>query len=136
MNAKANVPDNGSGRPMVGKLLVDEKLITLEQLEKALSEQQDRAMRLGQMVVDLGYAQETEVLKVINRHYRLGVTNLEEPWTPKRAGVGGMVDTLLRMRVSIRAKLSIAIIVILLITILVLSFVILSRQRDNLYQQT
>ncbi|HEX7926611.1 MAG TPA: adenylate/guanylate cyclase domain-containing protein [bacterium] len=47
-----------------------------------------------------------------------------------------MVDTLLKMRVSIRAKLSIAIIVILLITILVLSFVILSRQRDNLYQQT
>src|SRR5262249_37673780 len=38
--------------------------------------------------------------------------------------------------ISIRAKLSIAIIVILLITILVLSFVILSRQRDNLYQQT
>ena len=60
MDATMSPATGKSNRPKVGKLLVDEKVITLEQLEKALAEQQDRAMRLGQMVVDLGYAQEGE----------------------------------------------------------------------------
>ncbi len=137
MNANPMSPESAPGHPKVGKLLVDEKLITLDQLEKALAQQQDRAMRLGQMVVDLGYAKESEVLGVINRHYRLGVSSLEEPWRlGHSAGVAGLADRLRQLRISIRAKLSIAIIFILLATILVLSIVILSRQRDNLYQQT
>lgn len=136
MNANATLTQSTGERPKVGKLLVDAKVITLEQLERALSEQQARAMRLGQMVVDLGYAKESEVLDVINRHYRLGVSSLEEPWRIGEQARAGIWDRIRSLRVSIRTKLSIAIIFILLITILVLSFVILTRQRDNLYQQT
>jgi adenylate cyclase len=122
------------GRPKLGMLLVDEKVISLEQLDKALAMQQDRAMRLGQLVVDLGYAQESDVLSVINRRYRLGLSSLDQPW--RIGGGASLINRLRHLRVSIRAKLSIAIIFILLITILVLSFVILTRQRENLYQQT
>ena len=51
---------------------------------------------------------------------------------------GGYVDRsrLFYIRIPIRVKLSIAIIFIIWLTVLVLSFVVLARQKEQLYQQT
>ena len=43
----------------LGDLLVREKLITREQLEKALSEQKTTGSRLGSCLVKLGFVPET-----------------------------------------------------------------------------
>jgi adenylate cyclase len=52
-------------------------------------------------------------------------------------GKGGHSDyKVLSLRIPIRIKLSIAIIFIIWLTILILSFVILTRQKENLYLQT
>jgi adenylate cyclase len=120
-----------------GKLLVDSKLISAAQLEHALSEQKEKALRLGELVVNLGFASEADVLKAFNDHYPVRLTRLNE----RRSLIPrGLVATLMArvrgMRVSIKAKLSVAIIFILLLTIFILSFVILTRQRQNLYLQT
>jgi len=48
----------------------------------------------------------------------------------------GLKNKLLHVRIPIRVKLSIAITFIIWLTILILSFVILARQRDQLYLQT
>jgi adenylate cyclase len=49
---------------------------------------------------------------------------------------GGLKNKLLCVRIPIRVKLSIAITFIIWVTILILSFVTLARQRDQLYLQT
>jgi MSHA biogenesis protein MshE len=46
----------------IGELLVENGLLTAEQLTKALQAQKKRGMRLGQILVDLGYVEETQLL--------------------------------------------------------------------------
>lgn len=120
-------------RQRLGQMLVGDKLITLEQLDKALANQKESARLLGQTVVQLGYATEPDVLQVINHHYGLELTSLNQKFD---TGPSGLITRLKHMRVSIKAKLSIGIIFSLLVTIVILSVVVLNRQRDNLYQQT
>ena len=46
----------------IGELLVENGLLTAKQLTKALQAQKKRGMRLGQILVDLGYVEETRLL--------------------------------------------------------------------------
>src|SRR3970282_2465921 len=55
----------------LGDLLVRENLITREQLQQALQEQKTSGMRLGYMLVKLGFVQETEITKMLARQYRM-----------------------------------------------------------------
>ena len=123
-------------RQRIGEVLVSSNVISLDQLDKALAEQKESTRMLGQSVVQLGFASETEVLGVINRHYGVSLTALVERLPVRDGTLHRAMDQLTHMRVPIRAKLSISVIFSLLVTILILSFVILERQRENLYQQT
>ncbi len=57
----------------LGQVLVDEKIITEEQLEEALSRQKVTKKRLGQVIVDMGFTTERVMLqslaKRLNIHY-------------------------------------------------------------------
>ena len=133
--------DAGSGkspgkRERIGQVLVSNNLISLEQLDKALADQKESARLLGLTVVKLGYASEADMLRVINRHYSVSLTDLNQPFPHAQNALSRTYDSLRHIRVSIKAQLSIAFIFALLVTILILSVVVLERQRNNLYQQT
>ncbi|HKH93527.1 MAG TPA: ATPase, T2SS/T4P/T4SS family [Gemmatimonadaceae bacterium] len=60
----------------IGDLLVREKLITREQLDKALQEQKQSGTRVGYNLVKLGFIQETELTKVLARQYKMPAVDL------------------------------------------------------------
>src|SRR3979411_985124 len=60
----------------LGDLLVREKLISKEQLDKALGEQKTSGMRRGYCLVKLGFVQETEISKMLARQYRMPAVDL------------------------------------------------------------
>jgi adenylate cyclase len=121
----------------LGKVLVKEKVITPDQLQQALEIQKDRPERIGRIIVGEGFATEGAVLEGIVRHYRISARALSDdlealikqrPLTLK--------EKLARVRVPIRVKLSIAITFVIWATILILSFIVLARQKEQLYRQT
>ena len=60
----------------LGDLLFREKLVTRDQLEKALAEQRTTGNRLGYCLVKLGFIQETEISKMLARQYRMPAVDL------------------------------------------------------------
>lgn len=126
-----------SGPPPLGRVLVREKVISEEQLQRALEIQENDPQRLGQIVVEQGFASEVEVLQAIARQYGVSADSLSDDISAlikqKRHTLRGRWSNL---RIPIRAKLSFAITFIIWLTILILSFVILARQKSSLYEQT
>jgi adenylate cyclase len=121
----------------LGQILLDDKLISKRQLNQALRGQKRLRTSLGHTLVEMGIVSEAQIVEAFNRRYQSNLTSLADD-----------LDAYLRtrglksggkrfgFRVSIKTKLSIAIIFIIWLTILGLSFVILTRQREHLYQQT
>jgi type IV pilus assembly protein PilB len=60
----------------LGDLLVREKLITREQLDKALQEQKQSGTRVGYNLVKLGFIAETELTKILARQYKMPAVDL------------------------------------------------------------
>ncbi len=56
-------------RPRLGSLLVDENIITDEQLQEALRVQQETGEMLGNVLVQRGFVEENRLLAVLARHY-------------------------------------------------------------------
>jgi len=128
---------------IIGEVLKKKGLITEVQLETALQVQQDnlvrrgQVVRLGHIVVEMGYASEEEVVKAINDHYQLSVTSLSDNIKELVNKVrGSFVDRLPSPHVPIWLQFSIATIVVILLTTIVINLVIFSRQKERLYQQT
>ena len=60
----------------LGELLVREKLISREQLDKAHQEQKQSGTRVGYNLVKLGFIQETELTKILARQYKMPAVDL------------------------------------------------------------
>lgn len=127
----------------IGQVLKLNGVITEEQLQEALNAQREglnrygRAIRLGQVMVELGYATEDKVVQAINEYYRLSVTslsdNIKEFILKKRKSV---ISRRFTTRVPMWLQLSIAVTLIIIFTIIAMSFFYLRRQQEQLYQQT
>ena len=63
----------------LGDLLVREKIITPEQLERALKAQRDAgpSARLGSTLVQLGFVSDEEVTNLLSRQYGVPAINLQ-----------------------------------------------------------
>jgi type IV pilus assembly protein PilB len=61
----------------IGQLLVEEKIISKEQLELALVEQKKSRKRLGEVISELGFASERDVLRTLAK--RLSVEYVDSP---------------------------------------------------------
>jgi type IV pilus assembly protein PilB len=61
----------------IGQLLVEEKIISTEQLELALVEQKKSRKRLGEVISELGFASERDVLRTLAK--RLSVEYVDSP---------------------------------------------------------
>ena len=60
----------------IGDLLVREKMITKEQLEKALQEQRQNGTRVGYNLIKLGFVQELELTKMLAKQYKMQAVDL------------------------------------------------------------
>jgi adenylate cyclase len=71
-------------RQLFGHLLMQKEIISEDQLERALDIQRARRAQLsdpthlGQIIVQMGYAKEADVLQAINEHHNLSVKSLSE----------------------------------------------------------
>ena len=121
----------------IAKLLLDYNVISEVQLRDVLAQKQKNQARSGELIVKMGFATEAEIIDIINRHYRIKATSLDDD-------IDGMVEArrrglrqlLSRIRVPIKVKLSFSIIFLIVITVLVLSYVVLTRQASQLYDAT
>ena len=127
----------------IGTILRKRGIITEEHLQNALKVQKDKlytlgkAVRLGQIIVELGYALEEDLVKAVNDEYQISVNTLTDDISglvkKKRES---FVEGLPPLRIPIWLQFFAATMVIIIITILVMSFFILSQQRERLYNQT
>jgi type IV pilus assembly protein PilB len=62
----------------IGELLLRENLISQEQLDKALTEQQQTGTRIGFSLVTSGAVSETELTRLLSRQYRVPAVDLSE----------------------------------------------------------
>lgn len=61
----------------LGKMLIDQKFITQEQLDIALAEQKVTGHRLGQVLIDLKYIEESNLLQFLSKQLHLPFINLK-----------------------------------------------------------
>ncbi len=62
----------------LGDLLVDEGLITKEQIEKAISVQKEKGGRLGSILVQLGFVTDKQITEVLGKQYGVPTVDLEK----------------------------------------------------------
>ena len=66
----------GLKKKRLGDILLDEKLITEDELGEALNQQKNSDKKLGQVLKDLGFVSEEEIAMALNR--QLGILRLKE----------------------------------------------------------
>ena len=130
-------------RITIGEVLRRKGIITENQLQKALKVQKEKlytlgkAVRLGQIIVELGYASEEELVKAVNIEYQISVNTLADDIKglvkDKR---GNFVEGLPPPRIPIWLQSFAATMVIIITTIFVMSFFMLSQQKERLFRQT
>ncbi len=127
---------------VIGEVLRRNRLITEAQLQTALNVQKDnlyrrgQVVRLGQIVVELGFASEETVVQAINDHYRLSVSSLSDDIKERVANVRGtFIERLPAPHIPIWLQLSITMILFIIMTTVAI-LIIFNRERDRLYEQT
>lgn len=133
---------SGKAHMRLGEVLIQHKVITEEQLQQALEAQKKqinqigKPARIGQLIVELGFASEAEIVKIINKHYRITVSsladNIQERIEKKRQSV---LKKLPHPQIMIWLQLSIATTIIICLVVALLSVGILLRQKNRLKTQ-
>ena len=130
-------------RLTIGEVLRQRNIITEKQLETALAVQREKlensgkAIRLGQIIVELGYASEEDLIEAINYDYQLSVASLNDDIrtlvnNKRRAVIEGLPS----FRIPIWVQLFMTVFIIIVVAVFILSAVILNRQKARLYDQT
>lgn len=70
-------------RKRLGELLLEEGLVTREQIEQALETQRRTGQRLGRVLVELGMVSDWQVADVLARHYNFKRAELDKITVPK-----------------------------------------------------
>ncbi|HAF08281.1 TPA: general secretion pathway protein GspE, partial [candidate division WOR-3] len=66
----------------LGDLLIDEGLITKDQLNQALSQQKENGGRLGSILVQMGFVTDDQISKALGKQYNVGVFEFKEDIDP------------------------------------------------------
>ncbi|MGD9007230.1 MAG: adenylate/guanylate cyclase domain-containing protein [Desulfobacteraceae bacterium] len=127
----------------IGEVLKRAGIITELQLMTALESQRElllqkgRAVRLGRVIVDLGYARESDVIRTINAEYQIEVGSLADDIRHLLSQkYGAHFERLPKSRIPMWAQLAVATTFVVVLTIFTLSMVVLDEQKDRLYDQT
>ena len=62
----------------IGKMLLENKAITQEQLDKAVTQHKLTGQRLGQVLIDLNYIEEDKLLELLAQQLKLAYVNLKD----------------------------------------------------------
>src|ERR1043165_92276 len=73
---KNAVPNPTANPERIGEVLLKERLITSEQLQKALQEQKQSGTRVGYNLVKLGFIAENELIKILAKQHRMPADDL------------------------------------------------------------
>ncbi|HZK48098.1 MAG TPA: type II secretion system protein GspE, partial [Thermoleophilia bacterium] len=76
-------PGNGTGR--LGDILVERKLVTQDNLERALSYQKESGSRLGEALIKLGYISDIHLAEALAAQKKLPIIALGEVFPNPRA---------------------------------------------------
>jgi type IV pilus assembly protein PilB len=76
--------EKGQGSAKLGQILLKEGLITQNQLNEALKIQERVNVRLGRILVKLGYVENKTIAECLSRQLNLPVTNLAEHEIPEK----------------------------------------------------
>jgi adenylate cyclase len=127
----------------IGEVLKRSGLITELQLKTALDDQRQtllkegRAVRLGRIIVDLGYAPEAEIIRAINAEYQIEITSLSDDIRNLLSRkYGTQFDRLPRARIPMWLQMAVATTFVSVTTVIILSMAVLSKQKEHLYDQT
>jgi adenylate cyclase len=127
----------------IGEVLKRSGLITELQLKTALDEQRQtllkegRAVRLGRIIVDMGYAPEAEIIRAINAEYQIEITSLSDDIRNLLSRkYGTQFDRLPRARIPMWLQMAVATTFVSVITVIILSMAVLNKQKERLYDQT
>jgi adenylate cyclase len=127
----------------IGEVLKRNNLISEFQLKSALDTQREilmqegRAVRLGQVIVTLGFAAEADIIRTINAEYQIEVTSLADDIRELLSNkYSTYFERLPRPRIPIWMQMAVAITFIIMLTIFTLSMVVLDKQKNRLYEQT
>ena len=127
----------------IGEVLRRNNIITEYQLKIALNTQRDmlvqqgRAVRLGQIIEELEFANETDIIRTINDEYQIEVTALTDDIRERLAKkYGTSFEHLPRTRIPIWFQLAVATTFVIVLTIITLSIAVLNQQKERLYEQT
>ena len=128
---------------LMGQILMKRGIITDEQLQNALKVQKEKlytlgkAVRLGQIIVELGYAQEHDLVKAVSDEYQISIKTLSDDIRGLvRKKRDSFAEGLPTPRIPIWLQFFAATMVIIITTVSVMSFFILRQQRERLYDQT
>ncbi len=127
-----------------GNALIAEGLISQEQLNNAINLQKDKEGSseepplTGQLLIELGYASEEEIIAAINSHFDISAKSLNDDIEKMlRIKNGSFLPSSIKLpRMPIWLQLAITTTVLLAIVILFLSMAQLDRQKTDLYEQT
>ena len=127
----------------IGEVLKRNNIISEFQLKAALETQRDmlvqkgRAVRLGMVIVELGFASEEDIIRTINAEYQIEVTSLADDIRELLAHkYGSYFERLPRTRIPMWMQMAVATTFIVVLTIFTLSMVVLDKQKDRLYEQS
>ena len=70
-------------RKLIGRILIDEGVLTEEQLKKAVAHQQNDGGPLGQVLIELGYATEEQVTRALAKQFDLPYVDLNDIEIPE-----------------------------------------------------
>jgi adenylate cyclase len=127
----------------IGEVLKRSGIITELQLKTALDHQrqtllkQGRAVKLGHIIVDLGYAPEADIIRAINAEYQIEITSLSDDIRDLLARkYGTQFERLPRARIPIWMQLAVATTFVSVVAVITLSLAVLDKQKERLYEQT
>ena len=135
--SKSNVEAMEKAPLRFGEILLMEKVVSKEQLNEALDKQKGSNLRIGEQLVQLDLANEQSILTAVARYYQISAAALSADIESQiSSSKQPLAKRILSSRYSLRFRLTLGIVLMVLATIFSLSYVVLSRQADELYQQT
>ncbi len=127
----------------IGEVLKRNSIITEFQLKSALDMQREtlvqngRAVRLGQVIVEQGFASEADIIRTINAEYQIEVSSLSDDIRERLSHkYGAYFERLPHPRLPMWIQMAVAITFVVVLTIITLSLVVLGQQKNRLYEQT
>lgn len=127
----------------IGEVLKRNSVITEFQLKSALDAQREtlvekgRAVRLGQVIVELGFASEKDIIRTINGEFQIEVSSLADDIRELLSHkYGAYFERIPKPRIPMWMQMAVATTFIVVLTIFILGMFVLNQQKARLYEQT